>query len=170
MRKGSAKLRRACAGVTEVLESRLLLSGDNSTIGAWISNDVLLPTAGMFQALKAATPAGAPSGATAEQTSEFMAGTVYVTVVLMESTGSGEDWTPTEISQVKSEITEGLGWWENMFSSRSYVGGLDFQIDFQHADAPFSTSSEPITLTMNEEFTWIDPYLTSQGQAGGYVG
>ncbi len=49
------------------------------------------------------------------QTSEYMYGDVFVSVILLESNGiyddSTEDWTSSEESNVDSEIANGLRWW-----------------------------------------------------------
>ena len=47
-------------------------------------------------------------------TSLFMIGSVSVIVILPESNTNGnntEDWTPEELAQVHTEITEGVNWW-----------------------------------------------------------
>ncbi len=80
------------------------------------------PTAAM------SPPAGSrPFGAAANDTSEFMSGSVYVNVVLFESDGkidpSTEDWTPTQITQVESQITTGLNWWHQCTSTRATLAG-----------------------------------------------
>ncbi|MCY2986753.1 MAG: Ig-like domain-containing protein [Planctomycetota bacterium] len=117
----------------------------------------------------------APYGTTAWETSEYMIGDVAVTVVLLESTGpaSTEDWTPTEISDVKREVNEGLQWWENTFTAWKNVKGitaattsaigaphLKFNIDFTYADNPVPTPYEPINRPYTDEGLWIDSFLS----------
>ena len=60
------------------------------------------------------TAAGSTSAAYAPsntQTSVFLYGKVAVKVLFVESTGSTENWTATEVSGVKTEITQALDWW-----------------------------------------------------------
>ncbi len=45
------------------------------------------------------------------QTSSFMVGNVAVKVLFVESTGSGENWTETEVNKVKGEVVQALDWW-----------------------------------------------------------
>ena len=108
-----------------------------------------------------------PFGADTGDTSEFMIGDVHVTVVLVESDGSidpnTEDWTESEIESVKSEITAGLDWWENVFDLQGSKHDLNFDIDFTYADSPVSTGYEPITRTQSEESLWIDNFLDQVG-------
>ena len=104
-----------------------------------------------------------PFGAAQTDTSEFMIGDVQVTVVLLESDGSIdanlENWTQTEINEVKSEILVGLNWWENLFDLQGSRHDLNFNIDFTYADSPVSTSYEPITHPQTEESLWINDFL-----------
>ena len=79
---------------------------------------LLAPKGEMAAASVSSPPAGqGPYGATFEDTTEFMIGDVWVTLVLLESDGSidasTEDWTTTEISEVEAEIQEGLAWWQD---------------------------------------------------------
>jgi Ca2+-binding RTX toxin-like protein len=111
----------------------------------------------------------APYGATVDDTSEYMIGDVWVTVVLLESNGTidpnSEDWTPQEIGQVKTEIQEGLRWWEDTFHAPSVspLSDLGFQIDFTYADSPVATGYEPITHPQSSEGLWIDSFLSYVG-------
>ena len=115
-----------------------------------------------------------PDGAAPDDINEFMAGSVYVTVVLMESDGGvdlqTENWTLAEISQVKSQVTQGLTWWENMYSIRGFSGTLDFQIDFTNTNTPFNTDYEPIIRSHNDEFLWRDQFQIANGFAPGQPG
>src|SRR5687767_9648034 len=58
--------------------------------------------------------AGLPFGAVPNDTAEYMLGEVYVSVVFMESSGTGanntENWTPQQIDNVKNNISQGLQW------------------------------------------------------------
>ena len=126
-----------------------------------------------FQQLAAASPVASPSGqipygAAAEDTSEFMLGDVWVTVVLFESDGSidtqTENWTSTQIAQVKSEVEQGATWWETTLANTGSSASLNFQFDFQYADNPIATGYEPINRnSWHEENLWIDDFLTQVG-------
>ncbi|MBN2304092.1 MAG: hypothetical protein JXQ72_06440, partial [Anaerolineae bacterium] len=48
---------------------------------------------------------------TDEQTSVFLAGEIAVKVVFVESTGTQENWTETEVAKVKGEVLNALDWW-----------------------------------------------------------
>ncbi len=120
-------------------------------------------------------PAGqAPFGATLSDTTEYMMGDVWVTVVLLESDGSidaqTENWTDTEINQVKSEIQEGLQWWEDTLLQAPVVDplhDLNFHIDFTYADSPVETGYEPINRPQSNEGLWIDSFLNQVGYNSG---
>jgi len=148
----------------------------------WSQPDCLMPPSQASSLLDASytaspVPAGspppagkAPYGATGDDLSEFMIGDVWVTVVLMESNGTRdpqtENWTPAQITQVKSEIQEGLKWWEDTFNSAPAVRPLDhlrFHVDFTYADSPAATGYEPISRPQYDEGKWIDDFL---GQVG----
>lgn len=105
--------------------------------------------------------------------SDIMIGNVFVQVVLLESNGqtdpSTEDWTSARIAVVKSEISEGLQWWEDTFDNYYPNSPIDlnFQIDFTYADTPFETKYEPINHTHKDDYRWVSEFLVSQGYAGG---
>ena len=113
---------------------------------------------------------GLPFGATSDDPSEFMIGDVWVTVVLLESDGGvdaeTEDWTQSEIDQVKAEVAEGMTWWEDTFHSYPAVSPLHdlaFYIDFTYADSPVETGYEPISRPAVNESLWIDDFLDLVG-------
>jgi len=120
-------------------------------------------------------PAGlAPYGATPDDTTEYMMGDVWVTVVLLESNGTidaqTENWTTTEISQVKGEIQEGLQWWKDTLLAAPSVtplDDLDFHVDFTYADSPVATGYEPIGRPQSDEGLWIDSFLNQVGYNSG---
>ena len=126
-----------------------------------------------------APPAGeAPYGADFRDTSEYMIGDVWVTVVLMESDGSidpsTEDWTAETIDQVKTEIEEGFDWWEDMLSIAPAVPSrheLNFHVDFTYADNPVPTGYEPIDQTQDDEDLWINDFLdhVDHNSPGSYL-
>lgn len=116
------------------------------------------------------TPAGrTPYGADYRDNSEFMAGDVYVNVVLLESNGvidaSTENWTSSQIGQVKSEVMEGLNWWETTFHTQNpnSKSNLRFFVDFTNADTPVQTRYEPIKHKYSEYALWVDDFLDTKG-------
>ncbi|MCX5676517.1 MAG: hypothetical protein NTX87_16065, partial [Planctomycetota bacterium] len=164
----------------ESLEARLLLSTD--TWGATLPdalarpNDLGGPSASDLTDPVAPgespPPSGlAPYGANSQDGSEYMVGDVWLTLVLLESNGSidpqTENWTTSEISQVKSEVREGLTWWENTFHSYPSVAprhDLRFFIDYTYADTPVQTGYEPINRgAMSDQTRWIDNFLNQVG-------
>ena len=115
-----------------------------------------------------------PYGAQWYDGSEYMLGDVWVTVVLLESDGSidteTEDWTSSEIGRVKSEIQEGLQWWEDTLDATtdsSSANPLEFHIDFTYADSPVATGYEPITHSYSYQNAWIDDFLDAVGYNTG---
>jgi Dockerin type I domain len=123
---------------------------------------------------------GMPFGALPDDTAEYMLGDVYVNVVLMESDSnlapfdeSTEDWTPSEISNVKSRIAAGLQWWEDTLDQIPNVrdGLLNFTVDWTHADSPVHTGYEPITRTSQEFANWVYDFLGTVGftQTGNFL-
>ena len=111
-----------------------------------------------------------PYGAALRDSSEFMIGDVWVTVVLLESDGSvdaeSEDWTQAEIDLVKGEIQEGLTWWEDTLDQTqggSALSDLTFHVDFTYADNPVATGYEPITRNQPDEDLWINDFLDEVG-------
>ena len=108
-----------------------------------------------------------PYGATYRDTSEFLLGDVWVTVVLTESNGSidpnTENWTASEIASVKSEVLEGLSWWENTLDAQGSKHSLDFFVDFTYANNPVATDYEPIARSQSQESLWINDFLDAVG-------
>lgn len=120
--------------------------------------------------LAASPPAGqAPYGATSQDTSAYMLGDVWVSVVLLESDGRNEsqteNWTATEINQVKSGIQEGLTWWQDTLAAQTPapLNGLRFHLDFTYAEVPVATGYEPIKHPHTDESLWIDSFLQQVG-------
>ncbi|MGI8982732.1 MAG: dockerin type I domain-containing protein [Pirellulaceae bacterium] len=123
---------------------------------------------------------GMPFGALPDDTAEYMLGDVYVNVVLMESDSSmspfdvsTENWTASEISDVKARITDGLKWWEETLDRMPSVrdGLLKFTIDWTHADTPVHTGYEPITRLSQEFPLWVYDFLGNVGfaQSGNFL-
>ena len=102
-------------------------------------------------------------------TSDIMIGNVYVKVVLLESSGkkdkSTENWNATRKAEVKSEISEGLAWWETAFYKRYPNSPVDliFHTNFDYLDNPFETKYEPINRPHTSDKLWVVEYLNAQG-------
>jgi hypothetical protein len=83
-------------------------------------------------------------------TSEYLIGTVGVGLIFLESNGvidpSTENWTPTEVNNVLSEINQSLIWWSNQNPN----AGVSYTLDI-HTAVP--TSYEPI----NHPSVFTDP-------------
>jgi hypothetical protein len=96
------------------------------------------------------------------QTSEFMAGSIAVGLVLVESNGaqdrSTENWAPAEKQQVVNEIMAGLNWWAQL-EPRAH---LSFVYD-DHFTHPLPTSVEPITRPYSDQKYWIAEALKTLG-------
>ena len=115
-------------------------------------------------------PAGNEIGVAAEdtitpgyyQTSEFMAGSVSVGIVLVESNGlldpSTEDWTNDEKQLVFSEIVAALNWW----AEREPRANLSFVYD-DHFSSPLPTRVEPITRPYYDQQYWIADAMGALG-------
>ena len=106
--------------------------------------------------------------------SEFMIGDVAVTVVLMESDGSIdpniENWSTSRIERVKSEIVDGLNWWEDTFDLQGSLHDLKFHIDFTYADNPVSTGYEPIAGSGGQASRWYEDFPESVGYESSFRG
>lgn len=123
-----------------------------------------------------------PYGAMPDDTGEFMLGDVYVNVVLVESDASKptifggqadtstEDWTASEISDVKAKITEGLDWWKQTLYEqfpKTPPDLLKFDIDFTYADNPFHTGYEAIRRASDDFQYWVSDFLSQVGFSQG---
>jgi hypothetical protein len=110
-------------------------------------------------------------GAGQYDTAAFMAGEIYVNVVLFESNGKTdpdtENWKKDEISKVIDHVKKACAWWEEMWKRKNYIGELHFTIDLEHATTPFQTSYEPITHgAFRDDRLWIGEFLNSLGYSG----
>ena len=163
-RHGNNQARDVVRGVVEQLETRVLLSALPNLanvpyvqgMGYQLSPDTFY----MPPSVNAAAPNAAPTppagqrpfGAQYLDGTEFMSGDVYVTVVLLQSDGTidpqTQTWTPTEIGKVKTEITEALTWWQDVYTAQGFTSPLKFTVDFTSADTPFKTSYEPIDRSL----------------------
>lgn len=96
------------------------------------------------------------------QTSEFMAGSIAVGLVLVESNGaqdrSTENWLPAKKQQVVNEIMAGLNWWAQLEPRAR----LSFIYD-DHYTTPLPTSVEPITRPYPDQKYWIAEAMNALG-------
>jgi hypothetical protein len=101
------------------------------------------------------------------QTSEYMAGSVAVGILLVESDGSvdpsTEDWTSGERQQVFDEIVAALDWW----ASLEPRANLHFVYD-DHFSNPLPTGVEPITRPQSDERLWIADAMSALGYDAPY--
>ena len=122
-------------------------------------------------AARPGTASKRPFGAGPNDTSAYMAGEIYVNVVLFESNGKidpdTENWTKAEIEKVVGHIKNACSWWEEMWKRKKFVGTLHFTLGLENAETPFQTSYEPITHSaFREDRLWICEYLNSLGYSG----
>jgi hypothetical protein len=96
------------------------------------------------------------------QTSDYLAGSVAVGIILVESDGSidrsSENWTPAEQQLVFNEIAAGLNWWANLEPRAK----LSFVYD-DHFSQPLSTRVEPITRPQSDQQYWISDVMKELG-------
>lgn len=104
-----------------------------------------------------------PYGAAADDTAEFMLGDVVVSVVLLESDGSEdenlENWTTSQIDEIKGRVREGLQWWEDLLEQQNSSHWLNFTIDFKYADDPIDTGYEAISRPSDDFVHWINDFF-----------
>ncbi|MDO8971656.1 MAG: hypothetical protein Q7U74_13265, partial [Saprospiraceae bacterium] len=104
-------------------------------------------------------------------TSAYMVGSVAIGVILPESTGNGENWTATELQNVKNEIQQGLQRWDDWSTTSGDFSNIDpantnvtFVYDFNES---ISTTYEPITMSSGQIGTWINQVMANMPD-GGY--
>lgn len=104
-------------------------------------------------------------------TSGFMAGSVAVSIVLLESDGSleasTEDWTSSEKQLVFNEIVNALNWWDQL----APAANLTFIYE-DHFTNPLPTGVEPIRHSSFDytygEPRWIGDAMAALGYSGYY--
>ncbi len=110
-----------------------------------------------------------PYGAEADDTGEFLLGRVAVTPVFLESDGSidanTENWTPSHINQVLSNIQTGLNWWTQLLATKSSVHTLEWVIDTTFTTNLTPTPYEPIARNSNAYSLWVSKFLSDVGFA-----
>jgi len=95
-------------------------------------------------------------------TSDYFIGKVAIGIILPESSGDAENWTPERRNQVASEIMAGTNWW----AAKESRSDLTFFYDV-HFSVP--TSYEPIQMKGyppsegGQENLWISEVLTAMG-------
>lgn len=96
------------------------------------------------------------------QTSEYMAGSVAVGIVLIESDGSvdpsTENWTSDEKQLVFNELMAALNWWAKLEPRAN----LSFVYE-DHFSNPLPSSYEPITRSMIDQQYWISDAMSALG-------
>ena len=101
------------------------------------------------------------------QTSEYLAGSVAVGIILLESDGtvdsSTEDWTTAESQQVFSEIANAMDWWV----AQEPRADLTFVYD-DHFSDPLPTRFEPITRPYTDQQYWIADAMAGLGYEDGF--
>lgn len=113
------------------------------------------------------------TGATYQDGSEFMLGSVAVTVVLPESNNAidvqTENFTQTQISTIKTQIPLGGQYWIdtlNKLQGGNIKQSLSFTYDFTYTDTPYPTSYEPIKHRYGDFSLWIDEFLNLRSTPG----
>jgi hypothetical protein len=96
------------------------------------------------------------------ETSKFMAGSVAVGLVLVESNGqvdpSTEDWTDDEKQLVFNEIVAACNWWTELDPRAN----LSFIYD-DHFSNPLPTGVEPITRSYADQQYWLADAMDALG-------
>lgn len=96
------------------------------------------------------------------QTSDYMAGSVAVGIVLVESNGqtdpSSENWSTDETQKVFNEIVAALNWWADLEPRAN----LSFVYD-NHFSEPLPTDVEPITRPYYDQRYWINDAMGALG-------
>ncbi len=95
-------------------------------------------------------------------TSDFMIGSVVVSVIFPESNGvldpNIENWTDERKAQALSEIMTGLDWWSRQ-NTRS-------KLTFTYVTQTVPTKYEPITRPYYDESLWIPEIMSQLGYVG----
>ncbi len=97
-----------------------------------------------------------------QYTSDFMIGSVAVSIIFAESNGGTdpnvENWDDARKGQVLSEIMAGLDWWTHQ-NSRS-------PLSFTYTSQTVTTKYEPITRPYYDEALWIPEIMGKLGYTG----
>jgi hypothetical protein len=134
--------------------------GNQAHADAFIAPD--LPSAGRTSTSGASIAATTAITPGYYQTSEFMAGSVAVGIVLVESDGSvdpsTEDWTVDEKQLVFNEIVGALNWWAELEPRAN----LSFVYE-DHFTDPLPTSVEPISRPYRDQKYWMADAMGALG-------
>lgn len=118
------------------------------------------PPAERAKSRQAQAAEAASLGPRFDQTSEYMIGRIAVGIVLPESAGNDENWTPDRQEQVIAGIMAGCNWWVTRSGSSAH---LTFYYDL-HLSVP--TQYEPIQGPYSDEALWIPDTLRNMGYSG----
>jgi hypothetical protein len=124
-------------------------------------NDCLVPPLSSQHESQSQERAAAPGP---YDLSEYMIGSVAVTVIFPESNGSidsqTETWSAARMDTCVNEIRAGLTWWE----SQEPTANLHFNV---YSYGSGSTGYEPINRPQDDEGLWISQILTGLGYTSG---
>ncbi len=145
-----------------------------------LDDDALTPPSVSLEAVRsvskafAATASVAPYGATALNTSEFLAGSVSINIVLVESDGSidpsTENWSASRENEVVAAIAQGLEWIRVQepqsalrFVYHVYAGRTDARA--RTGLEPIHRAADPTGLTGEDR--WVKDVLGKLGYVSG---
>lgn len=117
--------------------------------------------------------ASLPFGANANDTAEFMLGSVVVTPVFLESSGATdpniENWNSGDIQQTLDKIDQAMDWWVESLARLNTVHDLSFTIDTTFATSPAASAYEPINRRSNDYVLYVNEFLQNQGYTSGNI-
>ncbi len=110
-------------------------------------------------------------GATSIDTSAFALGRARLNVVFLESDGSidvdQENWTPSQLNAVRSEVGEATTFWEGLTENYHPNARLQFDVNYVNDGVPVTTGYEPIRRASFQDSFWINDAMADLGYAGG---
>ncbi|MCH7705568.1 MAG: hypothetical protein IIB33_00780 [Chloroflexi bacterium] len=121
-----------------------------------LSPKKVIPPPGWEEGQVAADAGGVDPTPDFLETSEFLIGSVAISVIFLESTGNTENWTPSQKNFVNVKLWEALSWWEE----QEPAADLFFSTELVD-EVPINF--EPITLSKDRADLWI-------GEAMRYLG
>ncbi|MEZ6121896.1 MAG: Calx-beta domain-containing protein [Planctomycetaceae bacterium] len=108
------------------------------------------------------SPFSRPIGADWSDLSQYMLGTVYVPVIVLDSDDSVdaelERWSPSQADAIKAIVNEGLQWWVDALAKITDKHELRFIPDFRFVDNPVQISVEPLSRPATAAN--VDTYLS----------
>lgn len=105
-------------------------------------------------------------------TSVFMTGSVAIGVILPESSGGTENWTPSKVASVKTQIQNGMAWWSDQYAALGGPGSLSFTYEWHtpyDGSAPVAVSVEPINNSSAKDYQWANEILGGWGYTQSYT-